>query len=135
DSSLQSIAQQSVAKRVAALKNAGANNGALVAIDPANGQIRAMVGSADYSDDEAQGKYNWATEPQQPGGATKPFMYLTSFEEGYTPATILHDVSTDFNNYKPKNADGRFRGNVTVRTALANSLNIPAVEMLQKVGV
>jgi membrane carboxypeptidase/penicillin-binding protein PbpC len=62
-------------------------------------------------------------------------MYMTGFEEGYTPATILHDVPTDFNGYKPLDADRKFRGDVTVRTALANSLNIPAVELAQKVGI
>jgi 1A family penicillin-binding protein len=135
DSTLQSTAQTVLAKRVATLKSAGANNGSLVAIDPSSGQILAMVGSADYSNDQAQGKFNFATEPKQPGSSTKPFMYLTAFENGFTPATILQDSPTDFNGYKPLDADRKFRGNVTVRTALSNSLNIPAVQMLQKVGI
>lgn len=137
DSSLQNTAQKSMATRVASLekRNSGANNGALVAIDPNSGQMLAMVGSADYNDDAAQGKYNFATEPKQPGSSTKPFMYLTSFEQGFNPATILQDQPTDFNGYKPLDADRKFRGDVTVRVALANSLNIPAVQMLQKVGI
>lgn len=135
DSDLQAKAQSVMARRVASLSRAGANNGALVAVEPDTGQILSMVGSADYGNDAAKGKYNFATEPRQPGSSTKPFMYLTSFEEGYTPATILNDVPTDFNGYKPLNADRKFRGDVTVRIALANSLNIPAVEMLRDVGV
>ena len=135
DSSLQSKAQATMARRIENLRSAGANNGALVAVEPDSGQILAMVGSADYSDDESKGKYNFATEPRQPGSSTKPFMYLRSFVEGYSPATILHDKPTDFNGYSPQNADRRFHGNVTVRVSLANSFNIPAVEMLQNVGV
>jgi 1A family penicillin-binding protein len=135
DSALQNSAQSSMKRKIDSLRRAGANNGSLVAIGPGTGQVLAMVGSADYGDDEAKGKYNFATEPRQPGSATKPFMYLTGFTERFTPATILHDQPTDFNGYKPLNADRRFHGNVTVRTALANSLNIPAVEMLRNIGV
>lgn len=135
DSSLQNKAQDVVAKRIAGLTKTGANNGAVVAMNPQNGEILAMVGSADYSNDEIQGKFNFATGPQQPGSATKPFMYMRAFEEGVaTPATILEDKETNYGGYTPKNADGRFRGSVTVRTALANSLNIPAVTLLQDVG-
>src|SRR5690606_30209686 len=124
DVSLQTSAQEQVKAQVAQLQGSGANNGALVALDPNNGEMLAMVGSADYSNDEIQGKFNFATGAQQPGSTTKPFAYLRSFEEGYTPATILHDKLTDFGGgYKPQNADRRFRGDVTVRRALANSLN------------
>ena len=136
DINLQDTAQQTVTNRVAALSGAGANNGALVAIEPSTGQMLAMVGSADYNNDDIDGKFNVATSPnRQPGSATKPFAYLRSFEEGYTPASILHDKPTDFGGgYEPQNADRRFRGDVTVRRALANSLNIPAVEMLRNIG-
>src|SRR5690606_25931180 len=107
----------------------------LVALDPNTGELLSMVGSADYSNDEIQGKFNVATASRQPGSATKPFAYLRSFEEGYTPATILHDKETDFGGgYTPLNADRRVRGDVTVRRALSNSLNIPAVEMVRNVG-
>lgn len=134
DTTLQNTAQSVMAKRIATLGKAGANNGALVAIDPATGQMLAMVGSANYTDESAKGMYNWATEPRQPGSSTKPFMYLASFEDGYTPATILHDQPTNFGGYSPHNATGKNYGDVTVRTALSNSLNIPAVAMLQKIG-
>jgi penicillin-binding protein 1C len=136
DRSLQTASQATVTKRVAALKGTGANNGALVAIDPKTGELLSMVGSADYTNDSIQGKYNVATASRQPGSATKPFMYLNAFSEGYSPATILQDQPTDFGGgYRPLDADRRFRGNVTVRRALSNSLNIPAVQMLQKTGV
>jgi 1A family penicillin-binding protein len=135
DAQLQSSAQTTVSKRIAALKGTGANNGALVALDPNTGHVLAMVGSADYSNNDINGKYNVATAMRQPGSATKPFVYLTAFGEGYHPASILQDKPTDFGGgYKPRNADGKFRGDVTVRRALANSLNIPAVAMLEQVG-
>lgn len=135
DIGLQTTAQDAIRNQVAALQGTGANNGALVAIDPASGELLAMVGSADYSNDEIEGKFNVATAARQPGSATKPFAYLRSFEEGYTPASILHDKETDFGGgYEPQNADRRFRGDVTVRRALANSLNVPAVEMVRNIG-
>lgn len=96
-----------------------------------------MVGSADYNNDDIGGKFNVATaHTRQPGSATKPFAYLEAFNQDYTPATILHDKVTDFGGgYKPLNADRKTRGDVTVRRALANSLNIPAVETVQDIGV
>lgn len=137
DADLQTKAQQVVAKQVTNLAWSGANNGALVAIDPTNGHVMTMVGSADYNNDDISGKFNVATaQTRQPGSATKPFAYLEAFNQDYTPATILHDKLTDFGGgYKPLDADRRFRGDVTARRALSNSLNIPAVETVQEIGV
>lgn len=118
-------------------------NAALVAQDPKNGQILAMVGSRDYFDAKNEGNFNVATQGlRQPGSALKPFVYLTAFEKGYTPDTILFDVPTEFDStgdpqksYHPDNFNGVFRGPINLRHALAQSVNIPAVKTLYLVGI
>jgi len=117
-----------------------ATNASLVAIDPKTGQILAMVGSKDYFDKTIDGQVNVATRDRQPGSSFKPYVYLTAFEKGYTPDTILWDVDTNFStdsgkDYKPKDYDGKNRGPVEMKNALAMSLNIPAVETLYLAGV
>ncbi len=112
-----------------------ANNAALVAIDPKTGQILAMVGSRDYFDNSIDGQVNVSTRPRQPGSSMKPVVYAALFEKGYTPNTILYDVKTDFstdpaNPYSPNDYDGKEHGPVSIRQALAGSLNIPAVKAI-----
>ncbi len=143
DLNLQKLAEKAVADRVAELASYKVTNGALVAIDPKSGGVLAMVGSVDYNNDAVGGKFNIAVDGtgRQPGSSFKPFVYATAFDHNLlTPASILHDNPTDFGVYggehfKPKDYDGKYRGDVTVRRALANSLNIPAVEALKLVGV
>lgn len=146
DPGLQDAAEEIVARQVASLESHNANSGALVAIRPATGEILAMVGSADFYNEAIDGQVNMATSPtRQPGSAIKPLTYLAAFEKGWTASTLLWDVPSEFppsgdpNDprppYVPVNYDGRFHGPVTVRTALANSYNIPAVKALQFVGV
>jgi len=118
----------------------GANNAALVSIDPKTGQILAMVGSRNYFDDSIDGQVNMATRPVQPGSSMKPIVYAALFEKGYTPATILYDVVTNFstdpaNPYIPHDYDLKERGPVSIRQALAGSLNIPAVKALYLAGI
>ncbi|KKR34822.1 MAG: Penicillin-binding protein, 1A family [Candidatus Magasanikbacteria bacterium GW2011_GWA2_40_10] len=121
-------------------KNANANNAALVALDPKTAQILALVGSRDYFNDEINGQFDVATlGKRQPGSSFKPFVYTAAFEKGYTPDTVLYDVSTNFDaragqDYTPKNYDGKDHGLVTMRKALQGSLNIPAVKTLYLVG-
>ncbi len=121
-------------------KNANANNAALVAIDPKTAQILALVGSRDYNNDEINGQFDVATlGKRQPGSSFKPFVYTAAFEKGYTPETVLYDVSTNFDarageDYTPKNYDGKDHGLVTIRKSLQGSLNIPAVKTLYLVG-
>lgn len=128
--------------------NFNAENAALVAIDPKTGQIITMVGSRDYFDDEIPGKFNIALAHRQPGSAFKPFVYATAFERGYTPETIVYDLKTQFSVncaptnltseggcYSPVNYDGNFQGPITFRTALAQSVNIPAVKALYLAGM
>jgi 1A family penicillin-binding protein len=117
-----------------------ANNAALVSIDPKTGQILAMVGSRDYFDDTIDGQVNVATRLRQPGSSMKPIAYATLFMKGYTPDTILYDVNTNFssdptNPYEPKNYNLSQNGPVSIRKALAGSLNIPAVKALYLAGV
>lgn len=117
-----------------------ARNAALVALRPATGEMLALVGSADFQSDAIQGQVNMALAPRQPGSAFKPFVYLTAFTKGWTPATRVSDAPASFPDGKggqwaPTSADGRYRGWVSAREALAMSLNIPAVRALQHAGV
>lgn len=137
----QQIAEQVV--KGGAMKNQGvynAENASLVAIDPKTGQILSMVGSRDYFDKSIDGQVNVAIRDRQPGSSFKPYVYLTAFEKGYTPETMLFDVKTNFStdsgkDYTPTDYDGKFRGPVQMKEALAMSLNIPAVETLYLAGV
>jgi 1A family penicillin-binding protein len=112
-----------------------ADNAALVALDPRNGQILAMVGSVDYFDTDHGGNFNVTTALRQPGSAFKPIVYAAAFKGTLSPSSTLWDVETDFGQYRPQNYDGSQRGPVTVRSALANSLNIPAVKTLALTGL
>jgi penicillin-binding protein 1C len=146
DPGLQDDAQRIVTEQVSKLADFRATNGALVAIRPANGEILAMVGSADFNNASISGEVNMATSPtRQPGSTIKPVTYLAAFEKGWTPSTLIWDVATDFPPsgdasdprppYQPVNYDGTFHGPVLLRSALANSYNIPAVKALQFVGI
>ena len=130
-------------------------NASLVAIDPNTGQILAMIGSKDSSATSSYppgcipGKtclfdpdVNIATygKGRQPGSSFKPFAYVTAFKKGYTPDTVVWDVKTNFGvfgskPYIPENYDGKFRGPITLRNALAQSINIPAVKVIYLAGV
>jgi len=168
DWDLQKAAERIVKEGVAQNKGFNAHNAALVAINPKNGHILAMVGSADWwapssypegCENSSEGclfdpKVNVAVygEGRQPGSAFKPFAYLQALKKGLTPKTILWDVKTEFNPdcsasstdekdgfgmdcYHPKNYDDKFRGPVTFRQALAQSINVPSVKVLYLAGV
>ena len=153
DYNLQSIAEDAVSKQ--AEKNEKlykARNAALTAVDPRTGQILAMVGSRDYFDIAKEGNFNVALAQRQPGSAFKPFAYATAIEKGFPDSTILFDYPIEFNPYcspdslekkdrygldcyHPGNYDGNFRGPVTMRQALAQSLNVPSVQILYLAGI
>jgi penicillin-binding protein 1C len=145
DPEFQDIAEESVRKHVAELASHRASNGALVALEPATGEILAMVGSADFYNEAIDGQVNMAVAPRQPGSSFKPLTYAAAFEKGWTAGTLLWDVPSEFppsgnpndprEPYKPVNYDGRFHGPVTARTALGSSYNIPAVKTLDFVGI
>ncbi len=145
---------QSIGEKVAhdyALQNKinfNAENAAIVAIDPKTGGILTMVGSRDYFDKEIDGAFNVTTAKRQPGSTIKPFVYSEAFIKGYTPDTVLFDVKTQFstscapNNlttgngcYSPDNFDNIFRGPITMRNALAQSINVPSVKVLYLAGL
>ncbi|MBI2448609.1 penicillin-binding protein [Candidatus Microgenomates bacterium] len=136
DLTKQKIAEEAMDANRTSLTARGAKNASLVSLDPKNGQVLAMVGSVDYFDKENDGNVNVAVRLRQPGSSIKPIIYAAAFTQGYSPSTMLMDVPTDFGNgYKPLNYDKSFRGPVSIRRALGNSLNIPAVEALALVGV
>lgn len=142
DLQLQEIAQATVSNKVAELSTAfDMNNAALVAMKPGTAEILAMVGSADYTNDAIDGQVNVATRLRQPGSSIKPILYGIAIEDNLiSPATVLWDTPVRYKiegqpDYEPKNYDRTFHGPVTARTALANSYNIPAVKLLDQVGV
>lgn len=129
-----------------------ATNAALVAIDPKTGQIVSLVGSRNFFDEEIPGQFNIAVAKRQPGSSFKPIVYAAAFEKGFTPETVLYDVPTQFSArcdaygepltegrdsdcYMPENYDNKFRGPISLRDALAQSLNIPAVKLLYLTGL
>ena len=133
-------------------KDWNGKNASLVAIDPKTGQILTMVGSKDYFDKTIDGNFNVATASRQPGSSFKPFIYATAFNKGFTPDTVLFDLPTEFQTtcdaygnalpghnqkdcYKPDNYDGKFRGPMSLRDALGQSINIPAVKLFFLAGL
>lgn len=140
DPQLQTIVEEEARKQIAALKGKNVNSAAAVVVNPQNGEIFAMLGSVDFYDADIDGQVNVAARLRQPGSSIKPLTYLAAFEKGWTPATPIYDLVTEFPNgfqpsYIPKNYDDKEHGLVTVRSALANSYNIPAVKTLYFVGV
>lgn len=155
DLNLQKIAEKAVEKGAAQNEKLfKAKNAALVAIDPKTGQILAMVGSRDYFDLKNDGNFNVTTADRQPGSAFKPFAYALAFKKGLRPDTVLFDVFTEFNPlcspegkpkkgvrmsekkcYHPQNYDEKYRGPISLREALAQSINVPAVKVLYLTGV
>ena len=149
DWELQQFAENAVKEKVISNRiNYNAYNAALVAINPKNGEILALVGSADPQEEplpkgcdpatncKFTPSYNIATQATRgPGSAFKPFVYAEAFRKGFNDTTIIMDEYTNFGTaqypYTPQNYDGLFRGPVTIRSALAQSLNIPAVKVLK----
>lgn len=165
DTNLQKDAEDAVTKYAKInIDKYKANNAAMVAADPKTGQILAMVGSKNYSGApepagcnpgkscKFEGNFNVATAGRQPGSSFKPFAYAKAFIKGFTDSTILFDLPTEFNPncdssatqvvdstgqqcYNPQNYDGKYRGPVTMRQALDESLNVPSVETLYLAGM
>lgn len=142
-------------------KNFNATNAGVVAIDPKTGKIKVMIGSRDYFEKDHDGNYNVTLAHRQPGSSFKPIVYATAFKEGYTPDTIVFDLPTQFQTtcspvvsqalglptqetirssenlacYAPVNYDNKYRGPMTFRNALAQSVNIPAIQVLYLAGI
>jgi 1A family penicillin-binding protein len=149
DYELQEKAQEIVTRiALSNTKTFNAENAGLVAVDPKTGHILTMVGSRGYFDEDIDGKVNVTVAKRQPGSSFKPFVYAAAFEKGYTPDTILFDLPTQFaaqckpddltthdECYSPGNYDEVFRGPMTLRDALAQSINVVAVKLLYLVGL
>jgi len=144
DGALQTAAEEIVRQAVAELADQLAHNGAVVAMDPRTGEVLALVGSADFGSEAIDGQVNLALAPRQPGSTMKPLAYLAAFEgaggDRWTPETLVADITATFpdgtaEGYTPVNYDRTEHGLVTVRSALANSYNIPAVRTHAHIGV
>ncbi|MEK7076474.1 MAG: transglycosylase domain-containing protein [Patescibacteria group bacterium] len=153
DSNLQNIAEETVSKYAEINKEKyKATNAALVAIDPKTGDLLALVGSKDYFNIADEGNFNVAIANRQPGSAFKPFAYAAALGKGYPDDTAVFDLKTEFNPncepdssqekdpygvdcYHPQNYDGKYRGPVTFRQGLAQSLNVPSVKVLYLAGI
>jgi penicillin-binding protein 1C len=137
DFTLQQKVEAVIEKRLAALSSKHVTQSAVVVIENATGKVLALAGSRDYFSREG-GQLNGAWVPHSPGSALKPFTYLLALNHGFTPATVIADLpveyATDTGLYRPENYDKKTYGPVTVRDALGNSLNIPAVKMLHQLG-
>lgn len=141
DLPLQETMQTIVSEEVDKVASLKISNGALLVMNPQTGEILSMVGSKDFASTEIDGQWNVTTHPRQPGSAIKPVTYVAAFRKGYTPSTMMTDAKISFDSgnpdkpYEPENYDGKFRGPVQLRYALASSLNVPSVQLLQLVGL
>ncbi|HEY5714591.1 MAG TPA: penicillin-binding transpeptidase domain-containing protein, partial [Candidatus Gracilibacteria bacterium] len=136
DPELQSSAEEIITAKAAHYRTTyGANNMALAALNPDTGEILAYVGGEDFFDEEHDGQVDVLSSRRQPGSSFKPFVYATAFAEGYSPSTVVFDTETDFGgNYQPQNFNGEFQGPVSLRKALNESLNIPAIKVAYLAG-
>lgn len=139
DLNIQRETEKILREELEKIPHLNVTNGAVLVTKPATGEIIAMVGSVDYWK-QPYGAFNVTTSLRQPGSSGKPFLYAMALERGFTAASTLDDTPTTFGiagsePYRPVNYDGKFRGRVPFRYALANSYNIPAVKLLNAVGV
>lgn len=135
DPKLQEIGEKAIADRAEGYESKyNVKNAALVSMNPNNGQILAMVGSRDYFDKEIDGQTNITTSFRQHGSTFKPIVYAAAFANRYSPASVVFDVPTPFGAAWPKNFDGKFQGPITLRKALGQSRNIPAIKAFYLAG-
>ncbi|MBP8688779.1 PBP1A family penicillin-binding protein [Patescibacteria group bacterium] len=131
----QKKAEEIISSNASSLeKKYNANNAALLSINTKTGEIEAMVGSKDYYNKDF-GAFNVTINKRQLGSSFKPVVYVAAFQKGFTPDTVLFDAITNFNGYEPKNYTLKEYGPVSMRKALAGSLNIPAVKTLYLTGI
>ena len=141
DADLQEAVMGIIESHREALRRHGASNVAVVVLDHRTGEWLAWEGSGNYGDAARGGAIDGVVAERQPGSALKPFTYALAFEEGYTPASVLADIPSSFPTaeegivYSPRNYDGRFRGPMLARAALAGSENVPAVALASDLGV
>lgn len=140
DLKIQEVLQTQIEQELSKLQKLNVSNGAGLVIDPQTGEILAMVGSHNFFDTEHDGQVNIVLSPRQPGSSIKPLTYTLAFMQGLTPNSTIDDSPICFkqignSDYCPRNYDGKFHGQVTLKTALASSYNVPAVKLLNSIGV
>jgi len=138
DLELQLFAERRLASELSFLRDNRVTNGAILVIDNFSGEVLAYVGSASWFDDEASGQIDGVRVRNQPGSTLKPFLFAQAMESGFAPNDILPDIPTVFGGgeaYSPSNFNRRFNGPTRLRVALASSLNIPAVYVLDRLGI
>ncbi len=140
DLEIQEMAEKVVSQEAKKISSLNINNAATIVISPKRGDILAMVGSKDFYDLDNDGNVNVTLRPRQPGSAIKPINYVTALDIGFMASTIISDTAISFQTpgqptYSPRNYDGQFHGNVSLRTALGSSFNVPAVKVLASYGV
>ncbi|MHC1738905.1 MAG: penicillin-binding protein 1C [Ignavibacteriaceae bacterium] len=132
---IQRIAEDLLKNYISRINSMGVSNGAILVIDNRNHSVVAYCGSSDFTNSYISGQVNGITAVRSPGSALKPALYAFAFDMGIiTPKMKLLDIPTDFGGYEPENFNPVFNGEVTVEFALLNSLNVPAVNLLQKTG-
>jgi len=132
----QKLTENILKKYIMKIRAKGISNGAVIVIDNAENEVIAYVGSADYTNAEISGQVNGVEAVRSPGSTLKPFLYAYGFDRGIiAPKSKLLDIPFDFGGYEPENYDRKFNGLVTVDFALKNSLNLPAVAMLRRLGI
>ena len=135
---VQFLAEELLSKELEKYQDNRISNGAILVTDTQTGQILAWVGSGDFANESAKGQIDGVLAENQPGSSMKPFLYALALEKGYSPATILPDIPLDFGFselYIPQNFNNRFNGPIRFRIALASSLNVPAVYLLNQLGM
>lgn len=133
---LQDFIENTVSNEVRAYRGIGIGNAAVVLVDNRTHAVIAYVGSAGFNENQFQGQVDGANSLRSPGSALKPFLYAMAIDRGLiTPKTILQDIPQNFNGYRPLNYDETFRGRISASQALALSLNIPAVDLANRIGV
>lgn len=131
----QAVLERAIRQFVAQRKSQGVNNAAAMLVDTQTMQVRASVGSADFSDAAIDGQVNGTLAKRSPGSTLKPFIYGLALDQGVLhPRSILKDAPTAFGTYSPENFDGRFEGPVTAQAALVRSRNVPAVAVSSRLG-
>jgi len=140
DSEIQDMTEKIVAEEVAKVANLHISNGAAVVIDMENGDVLAMVGSKDYWASDIDGKFNVTLSPRQPGSSIKPINYSLAFNRGMSLLSSIDDSPVTYKiagqkNYSPKNYNDKYAGRVTLKQAIASSLNVPSVKLLNENGI
>lgn len=136
DLAIQSKVESSISNYIRTLRSLQITNAAVLVVNNRTMEVKAYAGSAGFDETQFSGQVDGVRALRSPGSALKPALYMLAFDKGYvSPKTIVSDVPVNFNGYRPENYDESYRGKVSIEQALALSLNVPAVELLDKIGI